>query len=66
MATSAKQEYNGYNSFLDKYRTNLNTPRGYDINTTILLKYYLLNKTISNSFYERKEKVIFIQLKKKE
>jgi hypothetical protein len=28
MPASAKQGYNGYNSFLDKYRTNLNTPRG--------------------------------------
>ncbi|CAF1206846.1 unnamed protein product [Adineta ricciae] len=28
MATSARQENNGFNSFLDKYRSNLNTPRG--------------------------------------
>ncbi|CAF2516213.1 unnamed protein product [Rotaria sp. Silwood2] len=28
MSTSAKQGYNGYSSFLDKYRANLNTPRG--------------------------------------
>jgi hypothetical protein len=28
MATSANQGYNGYNNFLDKYRTNLNTRDG--------------------------------------
>lgn len=26
MATTVKQRYNGYDAFLDKYRTNLNTP----------------------------------------
>lgn len=28
MSLSAKQRYNGYDAFLDKYRTNLNTPVG--------------------------------------